>query len=507
MLDSRTHNAVHEVTARNNSPLNYDLKGNLTGNNNGQVYAFDHENRMQSATIPATPDPLVAQYTYDATGRRVSKNFGGLTTIYVSAGLQEIAEYENGAASASPLRSYVFGSYIDEPVMMVVGTEKYFYHSNNLYSVAAITNAAGAVVERYRYDPYGKVTILAPDGTERTESAIGNPWTFTGRRLDAETGLYYFRARYYSAELGRFIGRDPLGYVDGMGLYGNYFSPNGMDPLGLGDPTLIESLIVTAIVVLGDRAKQTGEGLLQGLTNLGNAITNLPFNAVNSITPTITLGTYLVGPDGPVVIPPRRMEGPLIDMKNFDWSNNLVFREGDDYHRASVFLHEFGTEILIPEGWGRYGKFRWRKCCPDETPSILRQSGGTGGEGLSADDAYEAIRKSTTDVGEIAASTDLKKSNIQKIKDHLFNDGHLLDRYSDLGEPARYGRFDSDASIAQSWERLRTGNFTQADINLLKHEMAERWHMKKYGSGYNEAHKEAQRRFPSPLENERKCLK
>jgi RHS repeat-associated protein len=70
------------------------------------------------------------------------------------------------------------------------------------------------------FDPYGKVTVLAPDGvTVRAESAYGNPWTFTGRRLDGETGLMYFRNRMYSVDLGRFCQRDPLGYVDGMGLY------------------------------------------------------------------------------------------------------------------------------------------------------------------------------------------------------------------------------------------------------------------------------------------------
>jgi len=48
-----------------------------------------------------------------------------------------------------------------------------------------------------------------------------------------ETELYYFRARYYDATLGRFVGRDPLGYVDGMSLYGGYFVPGGVDPSGL----------------------------------------------------------------------------------------------------------------------------------------------------------------------------------------------------------------------------------------------------------------------------------
>ena len=82
-------------------------------------------------------------------------------------------------------------------------------------------------------DPYGKVTVLAADGvTVRAESAYGNPWAFTGRRLDQETGLMQFRMRNYDVDLGRFVSRDPAGYV-GPSLYASYFVPSGTDPSGL----------------------------------------------------------------------------------------------------------------------------------------------------------------------------------------------------------------------------------------------------------------------------------
>jgi RHS repeat-associated protein len=55
---------------------------------------------------------------------------------------------------------------------------------------------------------------------------------YTGRNYDAETGLHFFRNRYYSDVNGRFISRDPIGYKDGMSLYRSYFGPNGMDPSG-----------------------------------------------------------------------------------------------------------------------------------------------------------------------------------------------------------------------------------------------------------------------------------
>jgi hypothetical protein len=132
-----------------------------------------------------------------------------------------------------------------------------------------------------------------------------------------------------------------------------------------------------------------------------------------------------------------------------------------------------------------------------EAAGVVRalQSGGEGG-GLLADEAYNAIRASTTDIAEIAESTGFKPSNIEKIKNHLFNDEHILDRHLDPGEIARVARFDSDSEIAEAWQRLRQGTHLSEDISLLKHEMAEINRMRKWGQGYNRAHTAAQQRFP-----------
>jgi len=118
--------------------------------------------------------------------------------------------------------------------MMVSGVgTKHYFHQNHLYSVAAMTNSTGAVVERYRYDAYGKRTVTNAAGTPIAASTIGQQRGFTGYYLDSETGLDYARARMYSAGLGRFIGRDPIQYVDGASLYSAYFIPNAVDPEGL----------------------------------------------------------------------------------------------------------------------------------------------------------------------------------------------------------------------------------------------------------------------------------
>ena len=110
---------------------------------------------------------------------------------------------------------------------------RYYAHANSLYSIAATTNATGAVVERYSYNAYGVRTVKNSAGATLAKSAVNQDRGFTSYKLDSETGLYFARARMFSAKMGRFIARDPIGYIDGHSLYGAYFAPNGFDPMGL----------------------------------------------------------------------------------------------------------------------------------------------------------------------------------------------------------------------------------------------------------------------------------
>ncbi|MEO5894048.1 MAG: RHS repeat-associated core domain-containing protein [Ferruginibacter sp.] len=204
----------------------YDLNGNIT-NDGRHNYSYDDENRMIAADGGAT-----ATYAYDALGRRIKKVTGTTTINYFFDGQQIIEEHN---ATDNTVATYVWGTWIDGIVCMRRNNNDYYYHTNNIGSVTAITNGAGAVVERYEYDAFGKLSVFNANYNPIATSGIGNTYTFTGRQYEQETGLFFYRARHYDAEHGRFLQRDPLGYVDGLGLYtyaGN--NPiNESDPLGL----------------------------------------------------------------------------------------------------------------------------------------------------------------------------------------------------------------------------------------------------------------------------------
>jgi len=207
--------------------LTYDANGNLLSDGT-QTYAYDFENRLISVNGGAT-----AKYFYDALGRRILKVAGSDSTFFYYAQLRAI---EERSATGGPVQAaYVFGTGLDEVLTMQRGGQTYYYHTNALGSVTQVTNAAGAIVEQYEYDAYGKVSFFNGSYSPLTSSAIGNPHLFTGQRYDAESGLYFYKARYYSAVLGRFLQRDPLGFVDGLNtyLYALNSPANYFDPLGL----------------------------------------------------------------------------------------------------------------------------------------------------------------------------------------------------------------------------------------------------------------------------------
>ncbi|GMV83602.1 MAG: hypothetical protein AMXMBFR7_47860 [Planctomycetota bacterium] len=205
--------------------------------------------------------PVVVVYTSvdQVFSEPVLRRFEEKTGVHVRA----VYDTEETKSTGVLNRLFVFGTYLDEVLMMrnAAGT-KYYYHANHLYSVHAITNASGNIVEAVKsYDAYGKPTIITGAGTDATwftgddvagsVSAIGNPFWFQGHRVDPETGLGQWKHRYLSHDLGRFVSRDPLGGWTHQSLY----SYDGIDPLGLG----FGDVLLGALEKAADLAKQAME--------------------------------------------------------------------------------------------------------------------------------------------------------------------------------------------------------------------------------------------------------
>jgi len=182
-------------------------------------------------------------YVYDARGRRVAKVVDGVLTHYIYDTQYRVLEEH--AADGVLLARYTYGTGMDEPLTMERGGNTYYYHRDGLGSITEVTDASSTLVERYEYDVYGAVTIFDGSGVTLTGSAIGNPYLFTGRRYDPESGNYYYRARIYSPRLGRFLSQDPLGFDAGdYNLYRYAFN----NPTNLTDPT---GKAVVSVVVAG----------------------------------------------------------------------------------------------------------------------------------------------------------------------------------------------------------------------------------------------------------------
>ncbi len=211
----------------------HDDNGNLTDDGT-LLFSHDAVNRLISVTRKSDGLPI-AVYTYDAPNRRATKtvtNSGSLngTTRFLWDGWQEIEERDG---SGTVLAQYVPG------LTMGRGGQTFYYHDDSLGSTEVLTDSTQAIVERTTYDAYGapQFTDANFNPSATTTSSVGNPFLFTSQRLDPETGLYYYRNRYYNPSTGRFIERDPIGYAAGsLGLYeyvGNN-SANVTDASGLG---------------------------------------------------------------------------------------------------------------------------------------------------------------------------------------------------------------------------------------------------------------------------------
>jgi RHS repeat-associated protein len=163
-------------------------------------------------------------FKYDPFGRRIQKSSTAGTTNYLHDGANVLEEVDG---SGNVLARYVQSAGVDQPLAEVRASTTSYYQADGLGSVTSLSNSSGALANTYTYDSFGKLT--ASTGT------ITNPYRYNGRDFDSETGLDYYRARYYDPAIGRFISEDPIRFKGGVNFfaYGLNSPMNWKDPSGL----------------------------------------------------------------------------------------------------------------------------------------------------------------------------------------------------------------------------------------------------------------------------------
>ena len=216
--------AVNATTNRiTGSPYAYDANGNMT-NDGINTIVYDAENHATSSSGAGGS----GTYTTDGNGRRVKKVSGSTTTVYIFSGSKVIAEYDNGAAPASPSREYIYGGSVLIAKITSSGTN--YYHQDHL-SNRLVTSSTGSTVAQMGHFPFG----------ESWYNATNDKLHFTTYERDAESGNDYAQARYYISRLARFSSTDPLpgSIVDPQSLnrytYANNQPTTMVDPSGLCD--------------------------------------------------------------------------------------------------------------------------------------------------------------------------------------------------------------------------------------------------------------------------------
>ena len=147
-------------------------------------------------------------FKYDPFGRRIQKSGPLGTTNYLYDGANSIEEVNN---AGNLLAKYTHGAAVDEDLAMLRNGTASYYHQDGLGSVTSLSSSAGTLAQTYSYDNFGKLTT--------STGTLTNPFQYTAREFDSETGIYYYRARYFDQGVGRFLGQDPMRFRGGVNFY------------------------------------------------------------------------------------------------------------------------------------------------------------------------------------------------------------------------------------------------------------------------------------------------
>jgi RHS repeat-associated protein len=240
-IENRLHNKANEITS-----YTHDNNGNMLTLPNLSC-KYDAWNRL--VEVRDSSNALLASYIYNGLNQRVKKTVNGITTeSFFNSAWQELESTELQSLDCT---TYVWGlRYIDDLVLREKGEEKLYALADANWNAVALSDNSGTILERMKYDAFGKITWLDSAFTAKANSAYAWNRTFTGQVLDSETDLMLYRNRFYHTGLGRFIMRDPIGY-DGKDVslyrYVRNMPNKSLDTFGFS--ALVPLLVVAAVAV------------------------------------------------------------------------------------------------------------------------------------------------------------------------------------------------------------------------------------------------------------------
>jgi RHS repeat-associated protein len=214
----------------------YDDEGNLTrrteiASNKVTEYQWDYRNRLAGVVDKDAAGNAVQNvgFKYDSQNRRISKKVGSNETRFVYDRDNVLFDFTaNGSNQPVLDKRYFYGNGVDRILAQENANGSVLWAlTDQLGTVKDWVNNSGSVANHVVYDAFGGVV-------SQSNPALGSRYGFTGREFDAETGLYYYRSRYYNPGIGRFIGEDSVGFDAGdVNLY-RYV---GNSPLDNTDPS------------------------------------------------------------------------------------------------------------------------------------------------------------------------------------------------------------------------------------------------------------------------------
>src|SRR5262249_48303792 len=146
-------------------------------------YAWDFENRLTSVTLPNGGG--VVTFKYDPLSRRIQKASSSSVTNYLYDNINSVQEIDGSGAIVA---RYTEGAGLDEPLAMLRSATS-FFNADALGSITSLTNGTGGLAQTYSFNSFGEETT--------STGSLVNPFRYIARDSDSETGLYYYRARYY----------------------------------------------------------------------------------------------------------------------------------------------------------------------------------------------------------------------------------------------------------------------------------------------------------------------